>query len=129
LILQIHNLFNLAIKQGFPKPWTQILIVHIFKSGNKRNPSNYMTIMISPILSKLYGSILEKKISIWIEIHGKRAKGQADFRGFHSTVDRLITLRIFAEECRNNKTDLLFCFVEFRFNLLTLCLGPTFGIG
>jgi hypothetical protein len=55
--------------------------------------------MISPILSKLYGSILEKKISIWLESHGKRAKGQASFRGYHSTVDHLITLRIIAEEC------------------------------
>jgi len=31
--------------------------------------------MISPILAKLYGIILENKISIWIESHGKRAKG------------------------------------------------------
>jgi hypothetical protein len=68
LIPYIHKLFNLAVKQGFPKPWTQTLIVPIFKSGDKNISSNYSTIMISPILSKLYGSILEKKISIWIEI-------------------------------------------------------------
>jgi hypothetical protein len=49
LIPHIHKLFNLAIQQGFPKPWTQSLIVPIFKSGDKRNPSNYRTIIISPI--------------------------------------------------------------------------------
>jgi hypothetical protein len=32
--------------------------------------------MISPILAKLYGIILEKKIILWLESHGKRAKGQ-----------------------------------------------------
>ena len=66
LIPHIHKLFNLAIQQGFPKPWTQSFIVIIFKSGDKSNPSNYRTIMISPILAKIYGSILEKNISIWL---------------------------------------------------------------
>jgi hypothetical protein len=70
--------------------------------------------MISPILSKIYGSILEKKISIWLESHRKRAKGHARFRGYHSTVDHLITLRIISKECHNNKTNLPCCFFYFR---------------
>jgi hypothetical protein len=114
LIPHIHKLFNLAVKQGFPKPWTQSLIVPIFKNGDRNIPSNYRTIMISPILAKLYGIILEKKISLWLESHGKRAKGQARFRRYHSTVDHLVTLRIIAEEFHNTKTNLLCCFVDFR---------------
>jgi hypothetical protein len=31
--------------------------------------------MINPILSKLYGIILENKISVWKEIQGERDKG------------------------------------------------------
>jgi hypothetical protein len=31
LIPHIHKLFNLAVKQSFPKPWTQSLSVPIFK--------------------------------------------------------------------------------------------------
>ena len=38
--------------------------------------------MISQILAKFYGIILEKKISIWLESHCKRAKGQARFRRY-----------------------------------------------
>ena len=67
LIPHIHKLFNLAVKQGFPKLWMQILIVPSFKNGDKNIPSNYRTIMISPVLAKLYGIILEKKINIWLE--------------------------------------------------------------
>jgi hypothetical protein len=66
LIPHIHKLFNLAVKQGFPKPLMQSLIVPIFKNGDKNIPSNYRPIMISPILAKIYGIILEKKISIWL---------------------------------------------------------------
>ena len=94
LIVHIHKLFNLAIKQGFPTPWTQSLVVHIFKSGDKNGPYNNRTIMIGHLLAKLYGIILEKKINEWIEMEGKRAKGQAGFRRNPSTTEHLITLRI-----------------------------------
>jgi hypothetical protein len=114
LIPHMHKLFNLAVKQGFPKPWMQSLIVSILKNGDRNIPSNYRTIMISPISAKLYGIILEKKISLWLESHGKRAKGQAGFRRYHSTVYHLVTFRIIVEEFRNTKTNLFFCFVAFR---------------
>ena len=70
--------------------------------------------MISLILAKPYRIILEKKISIWLEIHSKRAKGQAEFRRYHSTMEHLVTFRIIAEEFRNTKTNLFCCFVDFR---------------
>jgi hypothetical protein len=44
----------------------------------------------------------------------KELKVRSSFRGYHSTVDHLITLRIIAEECHNNKTNLLCCFIDFR---------------
>jgi hypothetical protein len=70
--------------------------------------------MISTILAKLDGIILEKKISIWLESHGKRAKGQARFRRYHSIVGHLVTFRIIAEEFCNTKANILCCFVDFR---------------
>jgi hypothetical protein len=104
----------LAVKQGFPKAWTQSLIVPIFKNGDRNIPYNYRTIMISPILAKLYGIILENKIILWLEIHSRRAKVQAGFKRYHSTVDDLVTFRIIAEEFCNNKTNIFCCFVDFR---------------
>ena len=47
-------------------------------------------------------------------MEGKRAKGQAGFRRNHSTTDHLVTLRIIAKECCNNKSDIFCCFVDFR---------------
>jgi hypothetical protein len=57
---------------------------------------------------------LEKKINPWLESHGKRARGQVGFRGYHSIMDHPVTFRITAEECRNDKIDLLCCFIDFR---------------
>ena len=58
LIPHIHKPFNRVVKQGFPTPWTQSILIPIFKSGDKNDPSNYQTIMIIPFLVKLYGIIL-----------------------------------------------------------------------
>jgi hypothetical protein len=68
--------------------------VPIFKSGDKTNPYSYRTIMIILVLSKMYEIILENNISIWIERHRERDKGQTTFKIYHSTVDNLITIRI-----------------------------------
>jgi len=53
-------------------------------------------------------------LSIWLESEGKRAKGQVGFRRYHSKTDHLVTLRIIVEECRNDKSYLFCCFVDFR---------------
>jgi hypothetical protein len=103
-IPHIHKLFNLTINHGFPKPSMQSLIVPIIKSGDKNNLSNFRAIMISPILTKLYRIVLENNIRIWIEIHGKKTKGQDICRSYHSTVDHLVTFRIITKKCLNNKT-------------------------
>ena len=83
----LHKLLNLAVTHGFHRLWTQSLIVPIFKNGDKSVPSKYRAIMISHIPTKIYMLILEKKLSLWLEIQGKRAKGQAGFRSHHSTID------------------------------------------
>ena len=48
--------------------------------------------MINPLFAKIFGSMVEDKISKWEEVKEKRARGQADFRLKHSTVDHGITL-------------------------------------
>ena len=70
--------------------------------------------MISRVLAKLYGIILEYKIDEWIEMAGKQDKGRAGFRRNHSNTNHLIMLRIIAHECRNNNSSLFCCFVDFR---------------
>jgi hypothetical protein len=106
----------------------QSLIVLIFKNGDRNISSNYRTIIITSILAKLYGIILEKKISLWLESHSKRAKGQARFRRYHSTVDHIVTFRIIVEEFCNTKTIFFVVLLTIE-KILTWFLEKTFGIG
>jgi hypothetical protein len=84
--------------------------------------------MISPILAKLYRSILEKKIDTWLESHGKIARGQVGFKGHHSTVDHLLHLGSLQRSVVMIK--LIFSVVLLILEkLLTLCPGLTSRIG
>ena len=76
LISHLHTLLNLVIKHGFPKLWTQSLIVPIFKNGDKSVPSNYKIIMINHILAKLYGLILERSLDFGLKTMVKELKGK-----------------------------------------------------
>jgi hypothetical protein len=95
-------------------PGLETSLCLVLKVGIKHNPFSYMTIMISPLLAKLYGIILEKKNIGWLESYGKRDKGQVEFKSHHSTMDHLVTLMTIAHECHNNKINLLCCPVDFR---------------
>ena len=79
--------------------------------------------MISPLLVKLYGIILQKKFNELLEMEGKLAKDQASFRRNHSTMDHLVTLRIIEEEFCNNKFDPFCFFVYFRKDYDTMLIN------
>jgi hypothetical protein len=106
--------FNNIIQQGFPTDWTNSMEIPLFKSGDVNNPSNYRTIMIKPLFAKLFGSMLEKKISKWAKERDKCAKGQAGFRPKHPIVDHCITLRHIIEKVWEKKEEVFCCFVDFR---------------
>jgi hypothetical protein len=110
----IMKIFNNIIQQGFPTDWTTSLAIPLFKSGDVNNPSNYRTIMINPLFAKLFGSMLENRISKWAEEGDKRAKGQAGFRPKHSTIDHGITLRHIIEKVWEKKEEAFCCFVDFK---------------
>ena len=110
------------VMQGcFPMEWTTSVVIPLHKSGDVNNPSNYRTIMVNPLLSKLYGSMVEQRISGWAKKEGKRAMGQASFRPKHSTIDHCITLRFLIEKTWDKQGDEAFCcFVDFKkaFNIV-----------
>jgi hypothetical protein len=110
----IMKIFNNIIQQGFPTDWTTSLAIPLFKSGDVNNPSNYRTIMINPLFAKLFGSMLENRISRWAEEGDKRAKGKAGFRPKHSTIDHSITLRHIIEKVWEKKEEAFCCFVDFK---------------
>ncbi|KAL3677230.1 hypothetical protein R1sor_027178 [Riccia sorocarpa] len=109
----VTNLLNSACQHGFPDDWSSRKVIPLHKSGPKTDPKNYRTIMIAHVLAKLFGRLLESRLSLWCEDHKVRAPAQAGFRRGYSTLDHAVTLRALCEESRITRKPLFILFVDF----------------
>ena len=57
----VTDILNQAYNHGFPHDWQENCIKALQKGGDKNEVSNYKTIMLGTIMSKLFGSLLEKR--------------------------------------------------------------------
>lgn len=81
-----------------PEHWKHALSVPIFKKGEWTDPSNYQSINLLPVISKLYASYLYYKLIDWI--HSKSVQGieHTGFRQGPSATDHCIILSQLAEK-------------------------------
>ena len=66
----LHDLFNYCFKHGeTPQSWGKSIIHPMFKPGatNGRDPLHYRGINLISSISKIYGNILNKRLSKWSE--------------------------------------------------------------
>ena len=50
-------------------------MIRLHKDGDVNNVNTYGTIMVGSLMAKLFGCIMESKISSWAENNGKRIYG------------------------------------------------------
>ena len=78
---------------------------------------NYHTIIVSPIMTKLFGCILEMK-QVYVQSSTidtlVLVAGTTSFQQAHSTIGHLVTLSVHMEECRLVGKDLHCFFVYFK---------------
>ena len=106
---------NLYDKSYFPIDWCKAVIVPILKKGSATNPDNYRGISLLSIVSKVFTSIINKRLYNWCEIHKKLSFEQAAFRKTFSTTDHIFTLStiIRSKLCGQNSGKVYACFVDY----------------
>ncbi|KAL3681181.1 hypothetical protein R1sor_024137 [Riccia sorocarpa] len=88
-------------------------VVPLHKAGDKKDPKNYRTIMVASVYAKLFGKLLDLRLSEWCERNQVWAPTQADFRAGYSTLDHLLVLRARMEKAKRCKEPLFILFVDF----------------
>jgi hypothetical protein len=77
----LTKLFNLILVKGqYPKCWTEGIISTIHKKGSPSSPDNYRGITISSCMGKLFGIILNKRLTEYCNVHNIIDERQAGFR-------------------------------------------------
>jgi len=67
-------------EEKVPIDWARGVIIPLFKEGERQNVDNYRGITLLSVVGKLYTSILNSRISNWIEKEKKLVEEQGGFR-------------------------------------------------
>ncbi len=109
----LNKMFNFILENScFPTTWKKGYIINIFKSNNPLDPSNYRGITLSSCLGKLFSSILNCRITEFLEGHGLISKYQAGFRKDFRTSDNLFILSQLMKYYKEQDAPLYLCFID-----------------
>ena len=110
------KLFNLVLDSGIvPDAWCTGVILPIYKNkGEENNPDNYRGITILSCLGKLFTSVLNNRISLFMEEYSLLAEEQAGFRHSYSTVDHIFSLKMLIDIYLSKNKKLYCSFIDYK---------------
>ena len=89
----IKRFFNRMFDRvEFPSSWCNSIIVTLYKEGDANSPDNYRRISLLNIFSKIYTSIISRRVTFYTNIYNKISESQAGFREGYSTIDNAFIL-------------------------------------
>ena len=109
------KLFNCIIDTGIiPQTWLEGTIIPIFKNkGDPKDPNNYRPITILSCLGKLFTSVLNQRLTQFLENNNLLDENQAGFRKGYSCSDHIFTLHSLIEILKKRKQKLYCAFIDF----------------
>ena len=115
LALLLTKLFNKILNSGKFKIFLNLsLLTSIFKAGDPSDCGNYRGISIFSCLGKLFTSLLQRRLDIFIKSNNLLCANQGGFRKGYRTTDHVFILKTlinkYVHKC---KKKLYVCFVDF----------------
>lgn len=90
----LELLFNFVYEhEVWPKRWAQGIIFPLYKDGSRLAPGNYRPIALLSVVGKLFGSVIENRLSDWSEKTMALADEQGGFRRHRGTSELVLFLR------------------------------------
>ena len=111
----LRTLFNHILRtRQYPSIWSIGMIVPIHKGGTKDDPSNYRGITLLNTVGKIFTSIVNSRLTEWVEKQQLIPESQFGFRKNRRTTDCIFIMNTLIETSRAHKVPLYVCFVDFR---------------
>ena len=87
-------LFNYVFEhEVWPERWATGIIFPLYKQDSRLDPGNYRPIALLSVIGKLFGSVVESRLSTWSEKYLALADEQGGFRRERGTPDLIFMLR------------------------------------
>lgn len=115
LCLSMFNSFHIVFDSGkIPEAWLVGNIIPFYKNkGDTKNPENYRPITILSCMGKLFTSVLNSRLSTFLENYLLLNENQSGFRKGYSTIDSIFVLHILFELLKMRKKKLFCAFIDF----------------
>ena len=109
------KLFNVILKCGIiPEEWSIGIIKPLYKGkGSRTAPNNYRGITIISCLSKLFTSVINMRLTEYVNRLDVIGPEQAGLRSRFSTNDHIFALKMLIDLYLHTKTRLYVCFVDY----------------
>jgi hypothetical protein len=85
----------------------------LYKKGDVNSPGNYRGISLSDTSSKVFGTIINRRLQAWVEENNITGEFQAGFKRGYSTVDHLFTLLACVQKQFSLNRKLYVAFIDF----------------
>jgi len=110
------KLFNVILSTGvIPDSWTNGVILPLFKKkGSRSNVDNYRGITIMSCLGKLFTSVINIRLTKFIENINLIGFEQAGFRKGFSTIDHIFTFKCLLDLYTSKKKKLFCAFIDYK---------------
>lgn len=90
LLELLNNIWERGI---YPTAWKEAIIVAVPKDGkDPSKPANYRPISLTSVLSKILESMVNYRLSWYLESNRLFDPAQSGFRRYHSTTDQVVAL-------------------------------------
>jgi hypothetical protein len=97
-----------------PSDWRRGVVVPIPKGGDARNMENYRGITLLSTVGKTFVSILNRRLTKWLESREKLVREQAGFREGFSTVDQVFILNEIINRQKKRKKKWICAFLDIK---------------
>ena len=110
------KLFNIILDTGcIPKSWLEGVIIPIYKQkGDKKLADNYRGITILSCFGKLFTSVINNRLSKYVNEYDIIGSEQAGFRKGFSTLDHILTLKLLIDFYLGQRKRLYCAFIDYR---------------
>jgi len=108
--------FNKVLETSeIPEDWVIGEIIPLYKGeGNIKDPVNYRGITLLSCLGKLFTSIINRRLTIFIETNSLLSENQTGFRKGYSTIDHCFLLNCIVDIFKKSSKKLYCAFVDYR---------------
>ena len=102
-----------AIAQLAPQSWRNTKVVPLYKGkGDRDDMNNYRSIAITPPFTKVFMSVMNRRLTQFAEEHKLHAPTQAGFRRHYTTSEQALIVQQLVQYSNISNSPLAMCFVD-----------------